>query len=173
MFQRYGREHWQEHKHQKTHQSHNSVLWLCVRVFEGWEPVSSCRWKYSFNSIMEVHIKRISRMWSWSNIRQHRENLKAYKKAYKTKLAGNKQNQENDLQIQVKHKHTRRFPVKSCCFLSQLFGCISFFSFLFFSFCRTVTLHSCIVHHFRLWKPSHTTDFWDIDFWDWSLGPCF
>ncbi|XP_075873846.1 intermembrane lipid transfer protein VPS13C isoform X3 [Nelusetta ayraudi] len=57
-------------------------------------------WKYSFNSIMEVHIKRVSRMWSWSSIRQHRENLKAYKKAYKTKLAGNKQNQENDLHIQ-------------------------------------------------------------------------
>lgn len=53
---------------------------------------------------MEVHIKRISRMWSWSNIRQHRENLKAYKKAYKAKLASNKQNQENDLQIQVRHK---------------------------------------------------------------------
>lgn len=65
--------------------------------------VSSGRWKYSFNSIMEVHIKRVSRMWSWSNIRRHRENLKDYKKAYKTKLTSSKQNQENDLHIQVRH----------------------------------------------------------------------
>ncbi|XP_039984071.1 vacuolar protein sorting-associated protein 13C [Xiphias gladius] len=43
-------------------------------------------WRYSFNSIMEVHIRRDSHMWSWSNIKQHRENLKAYKTAYKTKL---------------------------------------------------------------------------------------
>ncbi|KAM7405560.1 hypothetical protein PAMP_000001 [Pampus punctatissimus] len=43
-------------------------------------------WRYSFNSILEVHIRRCSHMWSWSNIRQHRENLKAYKTVYKTKL---------------------------------------------------------------------------------------
>lgn len=81
-----------------------------MRISEGLGPVSSGRWKYSFNSIMEVHIKRVSRMWSWSHIRQHRENLKAYKKVYKNKLAGNKQNQENDLQIQVRHKHRDLSP---------------------------------------------------------------
>ncbi|XP_067454112.1 intermembrane lipid transfer protein VPS13C isoform X1 [Thunnus thynnus] len=43
-------------------------------------------WRYGFNSILEVHIRRCSHMWSWCNIRQHRENLKAYKTAYKTKL---------------------------------------------------------------------------------------
>ncbi|XP_028257848.1 vacuolar protein sorting-associated protein 13C isoform X2 [Parambassis ranga] len=43
-------------------------------------------WRYGFNSIMEVHIRRLTHMWSWSNIRRHRENLKAYKTAYKTKL---------------------------------------------------------------------------------------
>lgn len=86
---------------------------------------------------MEVHIKRVSRMWSWSNIKQHRENLKAYKKAYKAKLAGNKQNQENDLQIQVRHKHRE---------LSLWESTAASFSFslaltvnLTFSRCRTVT----------------------------------
>uniref|UniRef100_A0A3B4ZDZ9 Chorein N-terminal domain-containing protein n=1 Tax=Stegastes partitus TaxID=144197 RepID=A0A3B4ZDZ9_9TELE len=43
-------------------------------------------WLYGFNSILEVHIRRLSHMWSWSNIRQHRQNLRAYKTAYKTKL---------------------------------------------------------------------------------------
>ncbi|XP_070411206.1 intermembrane lipid transfer protein VPS13C isoform X2 [Nothobranchius furzeri] len=43
-------------------------------------------WKYGYNSIMEGHIRRISRMWSWSNIRRHREILRSYKNTYKTKL---------------------------------------------------------------------------------------
>ncbi|XP_028328893.1 vacuolar protein sorting-associated protein 13C-like isoform X2 [Gouania willdenowi] len=43
-------------------------------------------WRYSFNSIMEVHVQRVRRMWSWSNIRQHRNNLRCYKNAYKNKL---------------------------------------------------------------------------------------
>ncbi|XP_069574520.1 intermembrane lipid transfer protein VPS13C isoform X1 [Brachyistius frenatus] len=43
-------------------------------------------WRYGFNSILEVQLRRISQMWSWSNIKQHRENLRAYKSAYKTKL---------------------------------------------------------------------------------------
>ncbi|XP_029903946.1 vacuolar protein sorting-associated protein 13C-like [Myripristis murdjan] len=43
-------------------------------------------WQYGVSSILEVHIRRFNRMWSWSNIRQHRDNLKAYKTAYKTKL---------------------------------------------------------------------------------------
>uniref|UniRef100_A0A8D3DRE7 Vacuolar protein sorting-associated protein 13C n=1 Tax=Scophthalmus maximus TaxID=52904 RepID=A0A8D3DRE7_SCOMX len=41
---------------------------------------------YGFNSILEVHIRRCSHMWSWSKIRQHRDRLRAYKTAYKTKL---------------------------------------------------------------------------------------
>ncbi|XP_041804195.1 vacuolar protein sorting-associated protein 13C isoform X2 [Chelmon rostratus] len=58
-------------------------------------------WKYAFNSILEVHIRRLSHMWSWSNIRQHRENLKAYKTAYKTKLLSqNKLNQDTERNIQ-------------------------------------------------------------------------
>ncbi|CAJ1049975.1 vacuolar protein sorting-associated protein 13C isoform X3 [Xyrichtys novacula] len=58
-------------------------------------------WKYAFNSIMEVHIKRVSRMWSWSNIREHRKNLKDYKTAYKNKLLSqNKPNPDVEQQVQ-------------------------------------------------------------------------
>ncbi|KAM9409075.1 intermembrane lipid transfer protein VPS13C isoform 2-T2 [Pholidichthys leucotaenia] len=58
-------------------------------------------WRYAFTSILEVHIRRCSRMWSWSNIRQHRETLKAYKTAYKTRLLNqNKVSQETEQQIQ-------------------------------------------------------------------------
>ncbi|XP_076592336.1 intermembrane lipid transfer protein VPS13C isoform X4 [Chaetodon auriga] len=58
-------------------------------------------WRYAFNSILEVHIRRFSRMWSWSNIRQHRKNLKAYKTAYKSKLLSqNKLNQDTERHIQ-------------------------------------------------------------------------
>ncbi|XP_070763918.1 intermembrane lipid transfer protein VPS13C isoform X2 [Enoplosus armatus] len=58
-------------------------------------------WRYGFNSILEVHIRRFSHMWSWSNIRKHRENLKAYKSAYKAKLLSqNKPNQDTERNIQ-------------------------------------------------------------------------
>ncbi|XP_054626113.1 intermembrane lipid transfer protein VPS13C isoform X2 [Dunckerocampus dactyliophorus] len=58
-------------------------------------------WHYAFNSILEVHIRRSSRMWSWSNIRQHRENVRAYKSAYKTKvLSQNKLNPDIERHIQ-------------------------------------------------------------------------
>ncbi|XP_076012416.1 intermembrane lipid transfer protein VPS13C isoform X2 [Genypterus blacodes] len=58
-------------------------------------------WKYSFTSILEVHIRRFKRMWSWCNIRQHRNNLRAYKTVYKTKLLSqNKLSQDIDRQIQ-------------------------------------------------------------------------
>ncbi|XP_068186348.1 intermembrane lipid transfer protein VPS13C isoform X2 [Antennarius striatus] len=58
-------------------------------------------WSYAFSSIMEVHIRRVSHMWCWSNIRQHRDKLKTYKSAYKTKLLSqNKPSPEADQQIQ-------------------------------------------------------------------------
>ncbi|XP_037614367.1 vacuolar protein sorting-associated protein 13C-like isoform X2 [Sebastes umbrosus] len=58
-------------------------------------------WRYGFNSILEVHIRRFSRMWTWSSIRRHRENLKAYKAAYKAKLLSqSKPSQDNDRHIQ-------------------------------------------------------------------------
>ncbi|XP_065808670.1 intermembrane lipid transfer protein VPS13C isoform X5 [Labrus bergylta] len=59
-------------------------------------------WRYGFNSILEVHIRRFSRMWSWSNIMEHRKNLKTYKTAYKNKLLSqsNKPNPDIEQQIQ-------------------------------------------------------------------------
>ncbi|KAM4744636.1 intermembrane lipid transfer protein VPS13C isoform 3-T3 [Anableps anableps] len=58
-------------------------------------------WRYAFSSIMEVHIRRLSHMWSWSKIRQHRENLKVYKTAFKTKLLSqNKLGPDIEKQIQ-------------------------------------------------------------------------
>ncbi|XP_029354917.1 vacuolar protein sorting-associated protein 13C isoform X2 [Echeneis naucrates] len=58
-------------------------------------------WRYSFNSILEVHIRHHSHMWSWSNIKRHRENLKTYKTTYKTKLMNqNKPSQDTERQIQ-------------------------------------------------------------------------
>uniref|UniRef100_H3C3S0 Chorein N-terminal domain-containing protein n=1 Tax=Tetraodon nigroviridis TaxID=99883 RepID=H3C3S0_TETNG len=64
---------------------------------------SNCKlwWHYAFNGIMDVHIRRVSRMWSWSNIRQHRQNLKAYRTAYKSKLISpSKVNQDTEQQVQ-------------------------------------------------------------------------
>ncbi|XP_029943561.1 vacuolar protein sorting-associated protein 13C [Salarias fasciatus] len=58
-------------------------------------------WRYAYSSILEVHIQRSRRMWSWSSIRQHRLNLKAYKTAYKTKLLSpSKAGPETDKQVQ-------------------------------------------------------------------------
>lgn len=64
---------------------------------------ASLRWKYGVNSVTEVHIHPLSHTWSWSNIKRHRENLKAYKNAYKTKLLSQgKVSQETEQQVQVK-----------------------------------------------------------------------
>lgn len=60
-----------------------------------------CRWKYAGNSVLEVHIKRHNRMWSWSNIKQHRQLLKSYKNMYKNKLTQSKLSEETQRQIQV------------------------------------------------------------------------
>uniref|UniRef100_A0A8C0VLI3 Vacuolar protein sorting 13 homolog C n=1 Tax=Cyanistes caeruleus TaxID=156563 RepID=A0A8C0VLI3_CYACU len=57
-------------------------------------------WKYAGNSVLEVHIRRHSRMWSWSNIKQHRQHLKTYKNVYKNKLTQSKLSEETQRQIQ-------------------------------------------------------------------------
>uniref|UniRef100_A0A8C5CSL6 Vacuolar protein sorting 13 homolog C n=1 Tax=Gadus morhua TaxID=8049 RepID=A0A8C5CSL6_GADMO len=60
-------------------------------------------WGYAFKSILEVHVRRFNRMWSWSNIRQHRENLKAYKAAWKARLlTQGKLSVDTDKQVQVR-----------------------------------------------------------------------
>ncbi|ELK31334.1 Vacuolar protein sorting-associated protein 13C [Myotis davidii] len=57
-------------------------------------------WKYAIDSILEVHIRRCTHMWSWSNIKNHRQLLKSYKCAYKTKLTQTKVPEEIQKQIQ-------------------------------------------------------------------------
>ncbi|XP_061103082.1 intermembrane lipid transfer protein VPS13C isoform X2 [Conger conger] len=57
-------------------------------------------WKYAFNSIFEVHIRRFNQMWSWSHIREHRRTLKAYKQAFKDKLTQGKMKEETEKKIQ-------------------------------------------------------------------------
>ncbi|XP_067327336.1 intermembrane lipid transfer protein VPS13C isoform X1 [Anolis sagrei] len=57
-------------------------------------------WKYAGNSILEVHIRRCSRMWSWSNIRHHRQLLRNYKNAYKNRLTQTKVSEETQKQLQ-------------------------------------------------------------------------
>ncbi|XP_051757759.1 intermembrane lipid transfer protein VPS13C isoform X4 [Ctenopharyngodon idella] len=61
-------------------------------------------WKYSINSILEVHIRRFNRMWAWNNIRKHRHTLKAYKAAYKVKLTQGKVREDTEKQIQELEK---------------------------------------------------------------------
>uniref|UniRef100_A0A8C3T172 Vacuolar protein sorting 13 homolog C n=1 Tax=Chelydra serpentina TaxID=8475 RepID=A0A8C3T172_CHESE len=58
-------------------------------------------WKYAANSILEVHIRRCTRMWSWSNMKHHRQLLKSYKNMYKNKLTQSKLSEETQRQIQV------------------------------------------------------------------------
>uniref|UniRef100_A0A3Q2XL05 Vacuolar protein sorting 13 homolog C n=1 Tax=Hippocampus comes TaxID=109280 RepID=A0A3Q2XL05_HIPCM len=58
-------------------------------------------WRYAFSSILEVHIRRSSHMWSWSNIRRHRQQVKTYKTAYKSKvLSQNKLSPDAECQLQ-------------------------------------------------------------------------
>ncbi|XP_062245681.1 intermembrane lipid transfer protein VPS13C isoform X2 [Platichthys flesus] len=61
-------------------------------------------WRYGLDSILEVHIRRYSRMWSWSNIRLHRENLKKYKSVFKTKLSQGKSSPDTERHIQELEK---------------------------------------------------------------------
>ncbi|MBZ3889115.1 Vacuolar protein sorting-associated protein 13C [Sciurus carolinensis] len=58
-------------------------------------------WKYAINSVLEVHIRRYTRMWSWSNIKKHRQLLQSYKTVYKSKLTQTKVSEEIQKQIQV------------------------------------------------------------------------
>ncbi|XP_032273583.1 vacuolar protein sorting-associated protein 13C isoform X3 [Phoca vitulina] len=57
-------------------------------------------WKYAIDSVLEVHIRRYTQMWSWSNIKKHRQLLKCYKSAYKSKLTLTKVPEEIQKQIQ-------------------------------------------------------------------------
>ncbi|XP_049761829.1 intermembrane lipid transfer protein VPS13C isoform X1 [Elephas maximus indicus] len=61
-------------------------------------------WKYAIDSVLEVHIRRYTQMWSWSNIKRHRQLLKSYKSAYKNKLTQTKVSEEIQKQIQELEK---------------------------------------------------------------------
>ncbi|XP_026067709.1 vacuolar protein sorting-associated protein 13C-like isoform X6 [Carassius auratus] len=61
-------------------------------------------WKYSINSILEVHIRHFNQMWNWNNIKKHRNTLKAYKAAYKIKLTQGKVREDTEKQIQELEK---------------------------------------------------------------------
>ncbi|XP_031411140.1 vacuolar protein sorting-associated protein 13C isoform X2 [Meleagris gallopavo] len=68
-------------------------------------------WKYAGDSILEVHIRRCTRMWSWSNIKQHRQLLKSYRNAYRNKLTQNKLSEEMQRQIQDLEKKLDVFNI--------------------------------------------------------------
>ncbi|MGH0128136.1 UNVERIFIED_CONTAM: hypothetical protein FKN15_033577 [Acipenser sinensis] len=57
-------------------------------------------WGYAITSISEVHIRRPTQMWLWSSIKKHRQHLRAYKTAYKTKLTQSKCGEETLKQLQ-------------------------------------------------------------------------
>ncbi|KAI7814086.1 putative vacuolar protein sorting-associated protein 13C [Triplophysa rosa] len=61
-------------------------------------------WRYGISSILEVHIRRFNKMWSWNNIKKHRDTLKVYKAAYKCKLTQGKVREDTEKQIQELEK---------------------------------------------------------------------
>ncbi|XP_012972859.1 vacuolar protein sorting-associated protein 13C isoform X2 [Mesocricetus auratus] len=74
---------------------------------------TNCRqwWKYAIDSVLEVHIRRYTQMWSWSNIKKHRQLLKSYKIAYKNKLTQTKVSEEIQKQIQDLEKSLDVFNI--------------------------------------------------------------
>ncbi|XP_040825491.1 vacuolar protein sorting-associated protein 13C isoform X2 [Ochotona curzoniae] len=68
-------------------------------------------WKYAIDSVLEVHIRRYTQMWSWSNIKKHRQVLKSYKTAYKAKLMQTKVSEEVQKQIQDLEKSLDVFNI--------------------------------------------------------------
>ncbi|XP_069079572.1 intermembrane lipid transfer protein VPS13C-like [Pleurodeles waltl] len=68
-------------------------------------------WLYAITSILEVHVRRYSRMWSWRNIQQHRQNLKTYKSLYKNKLTLSKIPEDLQKQLQLAEKNLDVFNI--------------------------------------------------------------
>ncbi|XP_063044698.1 intermembrane lipid transfer protein VPS13C isoform X2 [Engraulis encrasicolus] len=56
-------------------------------------------WQYGIQSVLEVRIRHMREMWSWSYIRKHRERLRAYRAAYKSHLIKGKLKSDSDTQI--------------------------------------------------------------------------
>ncbi|XP_078056333.1 intermembrane lipid transfer protein VPS13C isoform X4 [Mustelus asterias] len=68
-------------------------------------------WQYAIAGILQVHVRRKCRMWSWENIKSHRQNLKAYKVAYKSKLTQTKLPEEVLKQLQILEKSLDIFNI--------------------------------------------------------------
>ncbi|XP_069480592.1 intermembrane lipid transfer protein VPS13C isoform X2 [Ambystoma mexicanum] len=68
-------------------------------------------WQYAITSILEVHVRRYSRMWAWRNIQQHRLILKSYKGLFKSKLALTKIPEDLQKQIQLAEKNLDVFNI--------------------------------------------------------------
>ncbi|XP_041037247.1 vacuolar protein sorting-associated protein 13C isoform X5 [Carcharodon carcharias] len=68
-------------------------------------------WQYAITGILEVHVRRKYHMWSWANIKSHRQNLKAYKAAYKSKLTQTKLSEELLKQLQILEKSLDIFNI--------------------------------------------------------------
>ncbi|XP_051898323.1 intermembrane lipid transfer protein VPS13C isoform X1 [Pristis pectinata] len=68
-------------------------------------------WKYAVTGILEVHLRRKYRMWSWDHIKRHRQNLKSYKMAYKNKLTQTKPSEELLKQLQDLEKSLDIFNI--------------------------------------------------------------
>jgi hypothetical protein len=96
-----GKEQQQQQQNQWCGISEKSKLFSCIFIFTCTLTKSDFRWKYAIDSVLEVHIRRYTQPWSWSNIKNHRQLLKSYKMAYKTKLTQAKVSEEIQKQIQV------------------------------------------------------------------------
>ncbi|XP_053128095.1 intermembrane lipid transfer protein VPS13C isoform X2 [Hemicordylus capensis] len=68
-------------------------------------------WEYATNGILEVHVRRYARMWSWSNIKRHRQLLRSYKNVYKNKLTQTKVSEETQKQMQDLEKDLDVFNI--------------------------------------------------------------
>ncbi|XP_053575277.1 LOW QUALITY PROTEIN: intermembrane lipid transfer protein VPS13C [Bombina bombina] len=68
-------------------------------------------WNYAIKSILDVHVKRRAHMWCWTNIVEHRLNLKNYKTAFKKKLTQSKVPEETLKQLQSLEKSLDVFNI--------------------------------------------------------------
>ncbi|KAI4788355.1 hypothetical protein KUCAC02_035905, partial [Chaenocephalus aceratus] len=57
-------------------------------------------WDYGYKSVLQDHRRRV-RTSSWSSIKKHRDNLKAYKLAYKNKILNQKLGAEAERTLQI------------------------------------------------------------------------
>ncbi|KAJ7994515.1 hypothetical protein DPEC_G00250280 [Dallia pectoralis] len=58
-------------------------------------------WRYCLNSVLEVHIRQLNHMWSWSYIKKHRQTLKKYKASYRAKLLSPQGKLRDDQEKQI------------------------------------------------------------------------